>query len=93
MVIFVTFCTLKLIIVNDIEQWHENTPRDVARYILPDQNTTIIFPSNLLVIISTTILHCSNKLDCFPVPVFVVWSSFYGTIQLENVNPKNLVES
>lgn len=63
MVIFVTFCTLKLIIVNDIEQWHENTPRDVARYILPDQNTTIIFPSHLLVQKLLTTFNGFNKLD------------------------------
>ncbi len=63
MVMVLTFCTLKLIIVNDIEQWQEDTPRDAARYILPDQNTTIIFPSHLLVQKLLTTFNGFNKLD------------------------------
>jgi hypothetical protein len=38
---------IQLIIVNDIEDWNRNSPRDASRYILPLKNTTIILPRKL----------------------------------------------
>ena len=35
LVLAMTYCALKMIIVSDIQEWDENTPRDVSRYILP----------------------------------------------------------
>ena len=46
-VILFTFCALKMIIVDETKEWHEDTPREVAPYILPYQNTTILFPRKL----------------------------------------------
>jgi hypothetical protein len=64
-VMFLTFCTLKLVIVNDLEEWHEDTPRDAARYILPDENTTLIFPAHLLVLNSQITIQGSENLGSF----------------------------
>ena len=47
-VIVTTFCALKLIIISDIDEWAQETPRDVSQYILPKENTTIIYPQKLL---------------------------------------------
>jgi len=40
LVLTMTFCALKMIIVSDNHEWDENTPRDVSRYILPGLNFT-----------------------------------------------------
>ena len=45
--LLITFYLLKVIIIQDIIGWNETTPRDVSQYILPSQNTTIIFPQTL----------------------------------------------
>ena len=45
--LLMTFYLLKVIIIQDIIGWNEETPRDVSQYILPSQNTTIIFPQTL----------------------------------------------
>ena len=42
-----TLVTLKVLIVNDIDEWTEETPRDVSLYILPQENTTLIYPRKL----------------------------------------------
>ena len=44
LVLAMTYCALKMIIVSDIQEWDENTPRDVSRYILPG----LYFTSTLL---------------------------------------------
>ena len=46
-VIITTVCALKLIVISDIDEWAEETSRDVAQYILPEENTTIIYPETL----------------------------------------------
>ena len=46
-VILLTCVLLKVIINDHVQDWDESTARDVARYILPDANTTLIFPSKL----------------------------------------------
>ena len=45
--LLITFYLLKVIIIQDIIGWNEETPRDVSLYIFPSQNTTIIFPQTL----------------------------------------------
>ena len=45
--LLMTFYLLKVIIIQDIIGWNEETTRDVSQYILPSQNTTIIFPRTL----------------------------------------------
>ena len=47
LVILLTILILKLSIVEDVEGWEENTSRDVGQYILPNENTTIIYPTQL----------------------------------------------
>ena len=42
-----TFAALKVLIVDDMEEWTEKTPRHVSLYILPEENTTIIYPRKL----------------------------------------------
>ena len=44
---FTTFFVLQVLIVDDIEDWSPNTSRDVSSYILPKENTTIIYPKIL----------------------------------------------
>jgi hypothetical protein len=39
-----TFCAMKVLIVSDLTEWNEDTPRDVSRYILPSENTSLLFP-------------------------------------------------
>ena len=34
----------RLLIVDDLDGWPEETPRDVSDYIFPFENTTLIFP-------------------------------------------------
>ena len=53
-IILFTFCALKLIIVDQTREWKEETPRDIGRYILPQENTTILFPRKL---------HCCSRDD------------------------------
>ena len=40
-VIVTTFCALKLIIISDIDEWAQETPRDVSQYILPKMSTLL----------------------------------------------------
>ena len=42
-----TFLALQLLVVDNLDGWPEDTERDVAKYILPDENTTLIFPEVL----------------------------------------------
>ena len=44
LVIVMTFCAMKVIIVDDLQDWGQETPRDVSRYILPAENSTILSP-------------------------------------------------
>ena len=47
-IVFVaTFITLQLLVVDSLDGWPEDTDRDVAKYILPNENTTIILPKIL----------------------------------------------
>jgi hypothetical protein len=42
-----TFVALQLLVIYDLDGWPEDTERDVAKYIFPEENTTIIFPEIL----------------------------------------------
>ena len=42
-----TFLTMKLLIIQELEDWTHETPRDVGLYIFPEQNSTLIFPQTL----------------------------------------------
>ena len=44
LVTVMTFCAMKTIIVDDLEDWGQETPRDVSRYIFPAENSTIVYP-------------------------------------------------
>ena len=44
LVILMTFCAMKVLIVSDLTEWQEDTPRDVTRYILPSENTSLLYP-------------------------------------------------
>jgi hypothetical protein len=44
LVTLMTFCAMKVIIVDDIQEWTIDTPRDVGRYISPSENTTVLYP-------------------------------------------------
>ena len=46
-VFFITFVALQFIVIDTLEGWPKETEQDVAKYILPDENTTIIFPKLL----------------------------------------------
>jgi hypothetical protein len=46
-VVAFTFLLLHILINDTVKDWDESTPRDVGRYIQPDRNTTLIFPSKL----------------------------------------------
>ena len=44
LVTLMTFCAMKVIIVEDIQEWTIHTPRDVSLYISPSENTTVLYP-------------------------------------------------
>lgn len=41
------YFSLKFLIVEDMQEWSPETPRDVSLYIFPSENTTIIYPRKL----------------------------------------------
>ena len=42
-----TFLAIKLLIVEELPDWTHETPRDVALYIFPTENSTLIYPQKL----------------------------------------------
>jgi len=42
-----TILVLKITVIQNLDGWDENTSRNVAGYILPEENTTLIYPSQL----------------------------------------------
>ena len=60
-VILITFFLLHVFIKDSVQDWDETTPRDAGRYIRPEENTTLIFPSKLK----------PNVVNSFDVVIFV----------------------
>ena len=41
------YVTIRLLIVDELQDWTHETPRDVSLYIFPSENSTLIYPQKL----------------------------------------------